>query len=491
MPGRSTPSKGLREPSRRRALMWFRADLRVEDNRALAAAAAWAEAGVVAVFLISPEQWREHDWAAVKVEFILRHLRELSARLGRLNIPLIVETVPRFEGAARALAKIAGTYACSGLFFNREYEVNEARRDEAVAALMAKSGVEVQAFDDQVVLPPGSVRTADGRPFTVFTPFKNAWFKRYQERGGVPLVAAPVRQAGNDVQASAIPDRVEGFESSVDPALWPAGEAAAMERLGSFAANRLREYKAKRDIPSVDGTSALSPALATGAISARQCLHAALEANKGKLEGGGVGADQWISELVWREFYKHLIHAFPRLCMGRAFKPATEGVAWRYDKKDFEAWCEGRTGVPIVDAAMRQLNTTGWMHNRLRMVAAMYLTKDLFIDWRWGEKYFMQRLIDGDLASNNGGWQWSASTGTDAAPYFRIFNPISQSRTHDAEGAFIRRWIPELASLDGEAIHDPSELPPLVRARLDYPEPIVDHAKARERVMREFKAIKV
>jgi len=470
--------------------MWFRADLRTADNRALRAAAEWADAGVIGVFLICPEQWREHDWAAVKVEFILRHLRELSHRLGEFHIPLMVETVPRFDGGAKALTRIASAHACTGLFFNREYEVNEARRDTAVTALMSKAGIEVQAFDDQVVLEPGSVRTSEGRPFTVFTPFKNAWFKRYQERGGVPLAGAPARHPEIGVRASVIPDRVAGFESSVDPALWPAGEGAAMERLHGFASRRLGSYKVQRDNPSVDGTSTLSPALATGAMSPRQCLRAALEANKGKLEGGLAGADQWISELIWREFYKHLIHAFPRLCMGRAFKPATERLPWRYDTKDFQAWCEGRTGVPIVDAAMRQLNTTGWMHNRLRMVTAMYLTKDLFIDWRWGERYFMQHLIDGDLASNNGGWQWSASTGTDAAPYFRIFNPISQSRTHDAEGKFIRTWVPELASLDDEAIHDPSELPPLVRARLDYPEPIVDHAKARERVMREFKAIK-
>jgi deoxyribodipyrimidine photo-lyase len=287
-----------------------------------------------------------------------------------------------------------------------------------------------------------------------------------------------------------VPARVKGFESSVDPGLWPAGERAAAKRLEAFVDGRISRYKTDRELPGVDGTSTLSPYLAVGAISPRQCLKAAVEWNKGKLSGGHPGADQWIAELIWREFYRHVLVAFPRVCMGRAFKSETDRIRWRYDEGEFAAWCEGRTGYPIVDAAMRCLNATGWMHNRLRMVAAMFLAKDLLIDWRWGEKYFMQRLVDGDLASNNGGWQWSASTGTDAAPYFRIFNPVSQSRKCDPEGVFIRKWVPELAGVSGDEVHDPSELPPLVRAGLRYPEKMVDHGEARERVMSAFAAVR-
>ena len=286
-----------------------------------------------------------------------------------------------------------------------------------------------------------------------------------------------------------MPDAVAGFSGLKRPDLWPAGETAAKSQLETFIAERLGGYKAQRDFPGVNGTSAISPWLAIGAISARQCLDAAAAANAGKLDSGDPGAVHWISELVWREFYKHLIAAFPRLCIGRAFKPETELIRWRDDPDGLAAWKEGRTGVPIVDAAMRQLLQTGWMHNRLRMVSAMFLTKDLFIDWREGEAHFMRHLVDGDLAQNNGGWQWSASTGTDAAPYFRIFNPVSQSRTYDPAGRFIRKFCPELADLDNDAIHEPWKLPGLLRGGIDYPPPIVEHSAVRERVIEAFQSI--
>ncbi len=233
----------------------------------------------------------------------------------------------------------------------------------------------------------------------------------------------------------------------------------------------------------------LSPYLTAGVLSVRQCAAAAIEANDGQLDGGHEGIVQWIDELVWREFYKHILVGFPRVSMHRAFKLETERLVWTDNDSQFEAWCHGQTGVPIVDAAMRQLTTTGWMHNRLRMITAMYLSKNLFIDWRRGERFFMQHLIDGDLAANNGGWQWAASTGTDAAPYFRIFNPVSQSKRFDPEGAFIRQFVPELADLDDSEIHDPSCLPSLVRSRLDYPEPLVDLSVSRKKAIDAFKAL--
>ncbi|MFM9996828.1 MAG: deoxyribodipyrimidine photo-lyase [Phycisphaerales bacterium] len=471
-----------------RALVWFRSDLRTRDNRALWQAAAESDRGVVGAYVIAPEAWRAHDVAACRVDFTLRTLAELSRSLAGHSIPLVVLTAASGADVPRLLLELATRARCDGLYFNREYEVDESRRDVVVTAAFEKSGRRVRAFDDQVILPPGEVWTGDGRFFTVFTPYKRAWLARLAEQG-IPApapLASPRRQPDTGVATTAVPSSVSGFESPIDSRLWPAGEGEALRRLKRFAAEKIGRYKSDRDAPEIEGTSTLSPYLAVGAISPRQCLAAAMEANGGRADGGRVGPATWISELIWREFYVHVLAGYPRVCMNRAFKPVTDRLVWREDEAGFDAWCAGRTGYPIVDAAMRQLAQTGWMHNRLRMIAAMFLTKDLLIDWRRGERFFMQSLIDGFFASNNGGWQWSASTGTDAVPYFRVFNPASQSRQNDPEGAFIRRFVPELASLDAETIHDP---PPLVRTRLGYPEPIVDHGAARKRVMEVFRAL--
>ncbi len=476
-----------------RSLMWFRSDLRTRDNTALTEACR-GRGGCVGVFVISPGEWRAHDVAPVRVDLILRTLKELGAALAKLNIPLVVRSAETPREIPAALLNLARDCRCERLHFNREYEVNESRRDEAVRLAFEREGLTVTAHDDQTIIAPGRVRTQEGRPFTVFTPFKKRWLAVLDEDGGPPPLGLPGRQPEIEVKPSTIPTHIEGFTSSVSPSLWPAGEAAAAARLRRFCDSTISSYKAKRDLPALDSTSALSPHLAVGSISPRQCLAAALEANDGKADGGKQGPATWISELVWREFYVHVMAAFPRVCMHRAFKPETDRIRWSDNEALFTAWCQGRTGFPIVDAAMRQLAQTGWMHNRLRMITAMFLTKDLFIDWRRGEKFFMQSLVDGFLASNNGGWQWSASTGTDAAPYFRIFNPFSQSRTCDPRGEFIRRFCPELAHLDDDQIHEPhsdkSGVAPLARATLDYPEPIVDHAKARERVLKAFAALR-
>ncbi|QYK49205.1 MAG: deoxyribodipyrimidine photo-lyase [Phycisphaeraceae bacterium] len=477
-------------------LMWFRSDLRVADNTALwhvcreATRESDGMGGVVAVYTITPDQWAAHDMAPVKVDLILRTLGELSTELGALNIPLRILTVPGFNDVPGALLKLCREVGARAVYLNKEYEINEIRRDEAVAEMLADEEISTHAFDDQTVVPPGALRTGEGRWYTVFTPFKKSWIKKLEAEGIPEVLGKPRRQLPLKIRPDDVPDRVRGFEPWPRPEFWPAGEKAAMKRLSRFVEKSIAAYKDQRDFPGIDGTSTLSHHLSIGSVSPRQCLHAALEANSGKLDGPSSGATHWISELVWREFYRHLLAAYPRLCMGRAFKPETERLRWRDDSEGFDAWREGRTGVPLVDAAMRSLLHTGWMHNRLRMVVAMYLTKDLLIDWHLGERHFMRHLVDGDLAQNNGGWQWSASTGTDAAPYFRIFNPISQSRKFDPDGAFIRRWVPELADLDNETIHDPSELPLLLRSTLKYPEPIVDRAIVKDRVLAAFQAIK-
>ncbi|MEX2529146.1 MAG: deoxyribodipyrimidine photo-lyase [Gemmatimonadota bacterium] len=480
-----------------RSLVWFRRDLRVDDNTALSAAARNSDEGVVGVFLLSPAQWLEHDDAPCKIEFWLRSLEALRDDLNELNIPLLIRTAGRFDEAPEALLSVARETGCRALHFNREYEVNERRRDATCVEHLEAAGLSVQGFTDHVLLEPGEVLTQAGDFYSVFTPFQRRCAGLLRERG-IEEAARPSRQdpirlpeSGAVLKSDTLPSVLEGFpRSGIDPGLWAGGEEEAHRRLERFLSQKVAGYEDGRDLPARDATSRLSPYLAAGVISPRRCLRAAVKANGGRLEGGHPGPEQWISELLWREFYQHILVGHPRVSMHRAFREETEAIEWNDDDEQFAAWCEGRTGYPLVDAAMRSLRTTGWMHNRLRMVTAMFLTKDLFLDWRRGEQHFMRHLVDGDLGSNNGGWQWAASTGTDAAPYFRIFNPVSQSRRYDPEGRFIREHLPELREVEGSAVHEPIAKAPLLAGGLDYPSPIVDHGKARERAIEAFKAIR-
>lgn len=469
--------------------MWFRADLRTRDNTALSAACAAASKGVLAVFTICPTQWREHDWGDMRVEFLRRNLVELRTALEGRNIALKIIERDTFAGIEIDLLNLAKEHHCTALFFNEEYEVNERARDAKVAAAFAKAGHAVRSFHDQTVVPPAELHTKEGKPYTIYSPYKRRWYE-YYNAGHAPRAQGLAKKQPEMVSTpDDIPDTLGDFAPAGDRAdLWKAGEAHAISRLRAFIDGRVDAYKEDRDFPAVNGTSTLSPYLAIGAISPRQCIEAALETNNGKLDTGGKGPVHWMSEVIWREFYRQILLNFPRVCRHKPFNPKYD-IDWRDDakaKKEFDAWCQGKTGYPIIDAAMRQLNQTGWMHNRTRMAVAMFLTKDLLIDWRWGERYFMTRLADADLANNNGGWQWSAATGTDAAPYFRIFNPISQSTKFDPDGAYIRTYVEELASVDNAAIHEPWKHASLFD-NLEYPKPIVDHAIARERALKAFK----
>ena len=479
-----------------RPLVWFRSDLRLRDNPALFHAAQDATRGVVGVFIATPGQWLQHDWGPIKVDFIMQHAMLLASGLRELNIGMLFRQVETFGEASHLLLEIARRHECDAIYFNREYEINESRRDDDVAMAFKAAGLRVRAFHDQTLIPPGEIRTGEGRFYTVFTPFRKAAAKRLGEYGP-PAVLDPPRNQADFVSASdRVPREIEGFFiGSCREQQWAGGETSAHKRLDEYRRDQITGYHATRDVMEVDGTSRLSPWLTAGAISVRQCLATAIDAAGGTLpditapvEGHPhPGPAVWISELIWREFYRHLLVGFPRLSMGRAFQTWTERIEWRDDPLAFDAWREGRTGVPIVDAAMRQLLRIGWMHNRARMIVAMYLTKHLLIDWRLGEQHFMRHLIDGDLANNNGGWQWAASTGTDAAPYFRIFNPTTQSRRYDPHGAYIKHYVPELRSLDAADIHDP---PPLIRAQLGYPQPIVEHAMAVARAKAVFEKAK-
>jgi deoxyribodipyrimidine photo-lyase len=475
-----------------RTLVWFRADLRAHDNRALAAACATSTRGVVAVFVICPRQWRNHDWADIKVAFLRRNLAALSQELAELNIPLLVRTAATFKHVPDTLRAVAEEHACDALLFNREYEVNETARDKRVTEIFEASGRGVLTFDDQTIIPPDALRTRQGGFYSIFSPFKRAWIEHLDDDPVCGVVdRVPRRLPELVTPPDAIPEAITGFDLDRDRAdLWPAGEPAARERLDTFISARVARYKDLRDVPGVDGTSRLSPYLALGVLSPRQCLRAAVDANGGGLDRGAAGPLTWISELIWREFYRHVLVGFPHVCKHRPFRPAYDRVRWREAPTELDAWQAGRTGVPIVDAGMRQLAQAGWMHNRVRMVVAMFLSKDLLLDWRAGERHFMRQLVDGDLASNNGGWQWSASTGTDAAPYFRIFNPYTQGQRFDPDGDYIRRFVPELRDVPTRALHDPRALDDPMRRQADYPWPICDHRTARQRAIDAFEALK-
>ncbi len=470
-----------------RHLVWFRSDLRVADNPALHGACAAPGDEVVAVFTVCPAQWGGHDWSPIKVGFLLRTLDALRSSLAALRIPLTIVTVAEFSGVPDALRTHARALGCESIWFNDELEVNESRRDDALERAFRADGRAVHREHDQTVIEPGLIRTGSGTPYTVFTPFKKAWWRIATVDGCVPL-RAPRRRASMVCEADPVPESVPGFDPAADqPDRWPAGEASALARLEAFIASRIGRYHDARDLPAVTGTSRLGPDLALGSISARTCVSRVLAAEPGASEpdGGPEGPSVWLSEIIWREFYRGVLVAHPRVCMHRPFKRDTDAVVWRDDDAGFEAWASGRTGIPIVDAGMRQLLEEGWMHNRLRMICAMFLTKNLLIDWRRGERHFMRHLVDGDLASNNGGWQWSASTGTDAAPYFRVFNPVSQSQKFDADGDTIRRYVSELSGITGKAIHDP---PALEREACGYPQAICDLKATRQRAIDAFRA---
>jgi deoxyribodipyrimidine photo-lyase len=424
----------------------------------------------------------------MRVEFLLRNLACLSERLKKLRIALRIIERPTFAQVPAGLLAVARRHQCDALYVNREYEVNESRRDAAVTRSFEEAGLRVHSFDDTTIIPPDELRTGDGRFYTVFTPFKRKWLTTLEDGEYGRLPAAPRTQPELICPPDPVPEHIADFDlDRGQPDQWPAGEGLALRQLTRFMSERIWKYKRQRDYPACDGTSRLSPYLAHGVLSPQRCLVEAREANADAVARGQPGVATWITELIWREFYRHVLVGFPRVGMNRAFRPATERLQWRRDDEQFRAWCEGRTGYPIVDAGMRQLAQTGWMHNRVRMIVAMFLSKDLFIDWRRGEQHFMSHLVDGDLASNNGGWQWSASTGTDAVPYFRIFNPWSQSKRLDPDGEFIRRWVPELGAVDRQALHDPALLARERHAGLPYPEPICDHAAARRSAVAAFK----
>jgi deoxyribodipyrimidine photo-lyase len=464
------------------ALCWLRRDLRLHDHRPLAEACAGA--AVVPVFIFDTTILDSLGRDDRRVTFIHRSLQELDGKLREHGSMLIV----RHGDPVAEIPRLASELGAGAVYAGRDYEPAAKERDELVRRKLLEDGRALHLLKDHVVFDGDEVVTGEGNPFKVFTPYRNAWMLRLAAEGDAPIAEwkpdltrlAPASTIGRHARGWSM--RSLGFTARgnwLEP-----GEDAGRRRLKGFL-ERIEDYAALRDIPAADGTSGLSVHIRFGTVSARELLRAARD-------HGGEGAAAWTNELIWREFYQMILDRFPHVEHG-AFRREYDAIAWPGSTAHFEAWCEGRTGYPIVDAAMRGFNATGWMHNRLRMVVASFLVKDLLIDWRWGERYFARHLLDYDMAANNGNWQWAASTGCDAQPYFRIFNPLSQSKRFDPDGAFIREHCPELRSFDERSIHWPAGTSPDEQREAgciigrDYPEPIVDHVTQRTLALELFR----
>ena len=469
-----------------KSLVWLRSDLRVDDNPALRHACINSDE-VHCIYIYSRNQMNIHNQANCKIEFIIDNLKDLGDSLKKINIPLTILRSDGFSDNANLILDIVNERSISRVYWNNMFGFDENKRDPEVKNILIKNNIELESFDDQVVYPPGTIRTKEDKPYSVFTPFKRRWIESFN------LDFLDIEFNYNSKNDSGINSNIYEFNfefeksHSVDMSLWKIGESNAISILNNYLDKKVLRYSKDRNDPIIEGTSRLSPYLASGIISPKRCILEALKKNNFELDSGENGIVKWIDEIIWREFYKNIMHSFPKVSMGLPFQDYTKKIKWRFDKDEFESWKAGKTGFPIVDSAMRQLNKEGWMHNRLRMVVAMFFTKNMLHDWRLGEAFFMENLLDGDFSSNNGGWQWSSSTGTDAAPYFRIFNPITQSKNFDADGLFIKKHIKELQDIDKKEIHDPSDQ---IRDQHNYPKQILDLKESRLRAIDAFGAAK-
>ena len=472
-------------------LVWFRRDLRDDDHAALAEALRRARR-VHCVFVFDRAILDALPTASDRrVDFIRESLVELDAALRARGGGLIV----RHGHPAAEIPRLAGELGVAAVFANRDYEPQAKARDAAVAAALGESGIAFESFKDQVIFDGVELLTQAGRPYTVFTPYKNAWLKRLSDDDHAPH-ATDRGQLIASAQATGVPTlkQIDFAPSDLRRIGVATGMSGARQLADDFR-TRLANYAQARDYPAQNGTSRLSAHLRFGTLAIRRLVALAIAA--GALRGAP-GAASWLSELIWRDFYAMILDHFPHVARS-SFKPAYDAIAWRQGEaaeEDFAAWCQARSGYPLVDAAMRQLSGTGFMHNRLRMVVASFLCKDLGIDWRRGEAWFARQLNDFDLAANNGGWQWAASSGCDAQPYFRIFNPLTQSERFDPAGRFIRCQLPELASVPDRFIHAPWLMSEDQQSACGVvigratPPPRVDHDAARRQTLERYAIVK-
>lgn len=482
------------EPSYSTGLVWFRRDLRASDHAALYHALTTCQK-VHCAFVFDTEILDPLPRKDRRVEFIHGSLIELNERLRALSGHATGGLVVLHAVASDAIPTLAEELGVDAVFTNHDDEPQALARDQRVRTRLAAARRAFHTYKDHTVFERDEVLTQTGKPYSVFTPYKNAWLRKVD---AFYLKSYPVERHARrlaprpQAHAHAVPAlQALGFEPA--GLALPAGESGAQALFEDFC-QRIGRYEDARNFPAVKGPSYLSVHLRFGTISPRLLARTA----HGLAAQGNPGAATWLSELIWRDFYHQILAHNPQ-AVENSFKPAYDAIVWESGpeaKELFAAWCEGRTGYPLVDAAMAQINQTGYMHNRLRMVVASFLVKDLGIDWRWGEAYFATHLNDFDLAANNGGWQWASSSGCDAQPYFRIFNPVSQSEKFDAKGQFIRRYLPQLAGLPAAALHAPWKARPLelqeagVVLGSTYPYPIVDHDVARQRTLERYAVVK-
>lgn len=473
-----------------RALVWFRRDLRAEDHAALSHALADARA-VYCVFVFDTEILdalpREADR---RVEFIWESLLQLKAALEALGGNLHV-----LHGRARdEIPAFARSHDIDAVYANRDYEPAAIARDDDVAKHLKAEQRALHTFKDQVIFEKSEILNAEQRPYVVFTPYKKVWLATLQQRDTDPHPVANRAAALVGGRTEPIPglESIGFARTNLAELNIPPGAAGAKKLFAAFL-ERIGAYADRRDYPALAGPSLLSVHLRFGTISIRELVRSVVRLDADA--GARAGASTWLSELIWREFYFSILYHFPHVAEG-AFRREYDALEFENRESYFRRWCEATTGYPLVDAAMRQINSTGYMHNRLRMLTASFLVKDLHVDWKWGERYFAENLNDYDLSANNGGWQWSASTGCDAQPYFRIFNPVTQSKKFDPEGAFIRLHLPELIDVPDKFIHEPWKMPPDVQRQSGcvigetYPAPIVDHAAARKKTLALFASVR-
>jgi deoxyribodipyrimidine photo-lyase len=469
-------------PEYTHALVWFRRDLRDFDHAALHHALQNARQ-VVCVFVFDRDILDAlPDPADRRVEFIHSGVIELQRALASRGGGLIV----KYAAARDAIVGLAAELQVDAVFFNHDDDPAALARDTAVEAALRARGTAVHHYKDAVVFEREEVLTGGGTPYSIYTPYKNAWLKKLTPHD---LKAYPVEAYADRLVALSTPvptlRELGCAPTNLRELELPTGMSGGARLLEDFM-QRIDRYRETRDFPALKGPSYLSAHLRFGTVSIRQLAAAAWQQ-------GGRGALTWLSELIWRDFYHQILWHRPDVASGHTYKPQYDALPWPNPPGHLEAWCGARTGYPLIDAAMRQLNQTGYMHNRLRMVTASFLVKDLLVDWRRGERYFADTLVDFDLAANSGGWQWAASVGCDAQPWFRIFSPVAQSEKFDPTGAFIRRYVPELARIPDKFIHAPWKLPASEQMRLgvivgqSYPAPIVEHAVQRAQALALFK----
>lgn len=470
----------------KKSLCWIRRDLRLHDHYALKEALKEADETYIAFIFDELILDKLHNKNDARVTFIIDSLKEIEHVMQKHGASLIV----RFGNPVEEIPKIIAEFSIDGLFFNRDYEPYAKKRDAEVESILRKKQTQVFHYKDHVFYEKNEILNGTGEIYKVFTPYKNKWLETFRSQDkNIPDYQCNLKKLAKLKNTKNILDFdwISEINFLETPCILKGGSLNASKRLKKFK-EFISNYKEARDIPSLEQTSNLSTYLRFGNLSVRDMIRLAVEKDD-------VGYATWLSEIIWRDFYQMILDAYPHVDK-KCFRPEYDNIKWLGKPSDYQSWCDGQTGYPIVDSAMRCLNATGMMHNRLRMVVASFLTKTLLIDWRPGEKYFAQKLLDYDMAANNGGWQWSASTGVDAQPYFRIFNPYNQSEKFDEEGIFIRQWCPELKNFSNKSIHSPhdTEIEEQIAAGCfigkDYPHPIVGYKIQRERALSMYKAVK-